>query len=335
MAARLIESFDWTTTPSHLVGPEKWSAVGGGTIEAGRNGNGLTMPQSTPGALEYTLSDNQQTLIVAFAYKRVSMADVLTLVNILDGGTVQCSVDSNADGSLTARIEPGNVSVGVSAAGLIVVNTYAFIEMKFVIGNGAAGSMVLKTDGIQRLNVTGIDTSATGNAYANKIQIRNNVAFNNKVDDIYVCDGSGSVNNDFLGDGVAVARFPSGAGASAGLTVVGAGANYQAVSENPPDDDTSYVGGESGRDSYACGDLPAATSAVKAIQVTARSRKDDAVSRSLAPSVRVGSTNYDAAAQGLATSYQAVSGVWSVDPATGAAWAVSAVNALEIGEVLS
>ena len=60
-------------------------------------------------------------------------------------------------------------------------------------------------------------------------------------DDWYVCDNSGPVNNNFLGDVQVGLLLPNAAGDAAGWTGSGGGAHYGYVDENPLDSDASYV----------------------------------------------------------------------------------------------
>jgi hypothetical protein len=154
-------------------------------------------------------------------------------------------------------------------------------------------------------------------------------------DDFYICDTSGSFNNDFLGDARIKAVFPDGAGNYTEWTP-SAGSNYQAVDENPPDDDTTYVSSSTPnqRDTYTFGASGLPSSTVKAVVVNMQARKDDGGTREIAGMARSSSTDGVAATQTLASSYANYQGIFETDPNTSAAWGLSAVDGAEFGHKL-
>ena len=97
-------------------------------------------------------------------------------------------------------------------------------------------------------------------------------------DDLYVCDGSGSVNNDFLGDVRVVTVRPNGAGGSTQWTP-DSGSNYARVNETISGEDSNYVeDGTSGHeDRYAYGDLSGVLG-IKGLVICTDCRETDAKS---------------------------------------------------------
>jgi hypothetical protein len=152
------------------------------------------------------------------------------------------------------------------------------------------------------------------------------------IDDMYICDGSGSLNNDFLGDVTVSALLPNGAGNTTGWTA-SAGSNYQCVDEATPNDDTDYVSTSTltAKDTYAFPSVVAGAE-VKAIQVFAAVRKATEGPGKVKHVVRSNSTDYDSAEMGIGgTTYSYTRTVHETDPATGVAWTESGVNAAEFG----
>jgi hypothetical protein len=78
--------------------------------------------------------------------------------------------------------------------------------------------------------------------------------------------------------------------------------------------------------------LATATGTVFAVQTNLTSRKDDAGTRTIAPVVRIGSTNYDGTTTAaLGSSYADYTQLYDrLDP-SGATWTISTVNAMETG----
>ncbi len=114
--------------------------------------------------------------------------------------------------------------------------------------------------------------------------------------------------------------------------------NYAAVSEDGVDQDQTYnVSGTVGAiDLYGTNAGLPSGATVYGVQVCGVYRKDDAGSRSVANLIKSGATQTAGATKSIGTSYQYYSDLFATNPATGASWAVSDVNALEIGcEVVS
>ena len=110
-------------------------------------------------------------------------------------------------------------------------------------------------------------------------------------------------------------------------------ANWMAVSDNPPDDNSSYV------TDATIGDIDRYTfpsiagSQVFAVAVNLRAEKDDAGTRTIRAAVKSGATLADNGADFALTlsSYFDFQGIFQTDPNTGVAWTVAGVNAAEFG----
>ena len=149
-------------------------------------------------------------------------------------------------------------------------------------------------------------------------------------DDLYVCDATGTRNNTFLGDIKVQTLFPTGPGATTGLTSSG-GANWAAVDEAPPSGTDYVFGSGSGKDTYAVTDLVSGTSAVLGVRNTAYWRKTDTSVSLMRHILRVGTTDYAGTSVSLVATTQPHSDMLDASPATSSAWTVSEVNGMEIG----
>ena len=112
--------------------------------------------------------------------------------------------------------------------------------------------------------------------------------------------------------------------------------HWDAVNEDPPDDDTTYVHTASGtyqRDLYA---LPTSVGAgpISQIEVFLRWRAGQftAYDVGIKASIRTHATNYEGS-EHLTTSetYANISHIWTTNPNTGSAWTWAEIDALEIG----
>jgi hypothetical protein len=109
--------------------------------------------------------------------------------------------------------------------------------------------------------------------------------------------------------------------------------NYSRVNETPINGDTSYVTAATvgNKDRYALNDLPINPVTVAAVQALVVARKDDAVTRAIAPVIKSGATEAVGDDFGLASGYGAALKIFETDPNTSSAWTTSGVNALEAG----
>jgi hypothetical protein len=87
------------------------------------------------------------------------------------------------------------------------------------------------------------------------------------------------------------------------------------------------------RDLYALTDVPGGVSvgSINVVEAIALAHLSDAGSGSMGLTVKSGATINEASAQALAVSPDYYRARWEVDPNTGAAWTLAAVNAAEAG----
>jgi hypothetical protein len=156
------------------------------------------------------------------------------------------------------------------------------------------------------------------------------------MDDLYVCDDSGPVNNDFLGDVSVEALFPNAAGTNADWAATGAGTNHEAVDETTPDDDTTYVASSTAtdKDLYNFDSMTLTSGTVFGVQLNCYARRDDAGNRVMNliaesnGTENLGTSNIDV----LNPTYSYFNEIYELDPDTAVAWTVSGINAAEFGQ---
>lgn len=272
---------------------------------------------------------NQPTWICGIAvHQLVASPGGRTLIRLTDLATEQLSLRTNADG--TVSVSRNGVTLGTSVATL-PVGTYYYIEFKATINN-ATGAYEVRLNGVNILSGTGADTQNTANASADLITFESPAGTTSYGDDIYICDGTGSTNNDFLGDCRVDAKFPTGAGTTTNLTP-STGANWQCVDDAAPNDDTDYVEHATvdNKDTYAFGDLSHNPVDIFGIATSMRVKKDDAGTKGMCRVIRSGGSEFDGAALALGTSYYLYVEVIEQDPDAVAAWTQTTFNAAEFG----
>ena len=255
---------------------------------------------------------------------------------LFDAGNRQCELRVNADGTLTVARFNVPVTGGTSVTALTVGTTY-YIEWKVTIANSiAANSCKVRIGGVDAITVaTGQDLQDSGVSTATQVRLGNvsssgSMGGSTYIDDFYVCDQTGSVNNDFLGDVRVDTLLPNGEGTHLDYTPSTGTTHYTLVDETAPNTTDYNESGTAGhRDSYQMTNLTAASGGIKGVQVLAAALKDDVGARSIKVGVRSGGTTTVGTTQALATTQAYYTAVHETDPATTAAWTESGINAVE------
>jgi hypothetical protein len=294
---------------------------------------------STDGDNVELLVPAQTSYVAGFAWKRIvegaSMSNDNRIIFAFKDTASYYHVEIRRHTNHSVQVYTANTYRG-TLIDLAPEGVWYYFEIKATI-NDSTGSVVVKVNGVEKLNVTSIDTRATSAAAEiNRIQLgatdggygSTPQAF----DDFYLCDTTGTANNDFLGDVRVQSIFPSGAGATTQWTP-SAGSNYQCVDDTAPNSDTDYVSETSAgdKDTYAFGNVTPTSGTVKGVQIMAYHRKDDAGSRSIAPVYRPTSTDYDGTTVSVLDSYTYLREVSEINPDGTSAWTISDVNGAEFG----
>jgi hypothetical protein len=336
MALRFVDSFDHYA--SALL-TRKWFITDGGvgiTAAQGRRGTSALRAQlSTYGVTKNF--DNQATWIVGCAFRMgtLPIGAVAQVLKLIDGTSVQVDVRVNLDGTFSVT---RNGTLLSTSTYVMPLSTYVYLEFKATISD-AAGAYDLRINGASITSGSSVDTKNTANAYANRVALAtSSLSASNcdfYFDDVYVCDGTGSANNDFLGDCRVDCYFPSGNGNSSQM--VGSDGNsvdnYALVDEAAMNSDTDYVESStvSNKDTYAFADITHSPTSIYGVQINMFAKKGDAGLRSIQSVTRSGGSDTDGTAKPLGTDYTDEMEMRETDPNTSAAWTISGFNAAEFG----
>lgn len=337
MALRHADSFDHYATAQ--INRKYTSLDGAPTISAGngrRSSSSLRISSANVIAVNKGF-DSQATWIVGFSYRVASYSGSGTagILALLDGSTVQTDVRLSTDGSLT--VTRNGTTLSSTAAGVIAAGASNFIEFKVTVAN--SGSYELRVNGAAVASGTGVDTQATANATANVLRLGSGnsatVWVNADYDDLYVCDGTGATNNDFIGDVRVDCFFPNGNGNSSQLLGSDGNStdNYLLVDETTPNDDTDYVQSATAteKDTYAFANMSHSPPSIFGLQINMQATKTDAAFRSIQSVIRSGGSDNDGTAKPMASSYLNYTQISETDPATAAAWTQTNFNSAEFG----
>jgi len=231
----------------------------------------------------------------------------------------------------------GAAILGQSPPGVIVLGAvWHYITLDASIG--AAGSVLVKVNGVTVLDLAPVNTQQTANAYLTTVVFGATATnIDTTICDVYITDAvvAGAEPVATIGDVRIVALRPSGAGSNAQFAPVGAAANWQAVDDpTVPDDDATYNASATVGliDSFVTPGMagPVVPTTVPAVFVKTYVRKDDAGVRSLAAAVKLGAATAAAAGTPVSAGYAWQADKFATDPA-GAAWTKANVNAAEFG----
>ena len=250
----------------------------------------------------------------------------------------QCAVLIGANGQVSARFNTwqGALLGTASAIGVVRQNQWNYIEVKIVLSQ-TVGSFTVKVNGEQVLSVTGVDNCYLAETTFDAVELGTG-GTNVWTDDFYVCDASGSQNNDFLGEIRVVSILPVtdavDAGANADFTCSGGTDHGALVDEATPDGDTTYVSSSTvgHYDSWNFGAL-GYTGTIKGLQLNIIAKKTEASARAIIGVTRPTSTNRDHSLTrylGM-TDYISFPAVWELNPDDSAAWEVADVDGAEFG----
>ena len=325
---------------------KKWTTDEGLTksLTTGRNGNGIT----GTGGLRINLSADCATIIIGWAMKldalpsttqRVLRIYDFTGVGLAGGYQIKVEVDSTGKVNVyrgTGLVDAAAILLGSSAGGVVRGATFQFYEVKIGFATGATGTVNVHVDEVTVLTVTNVQTAQSANAFASIVAFEvNPSAPNIIIDDVYVCDATGAVHNDFLGDNAVLVLLPTADGRIDQWNFTGAANAYQCVNENPPDGDTSYVYEITVNDVevFAMADLPATVSSVTAVQNILCARKDaPGGSRTIASAIGDGASEVISANNiRPGDDYVFFTEPYDQDPVSAAAWTPAKVNSMQAG----
>jgi len=340
MALLFVEGFERygssAGAPTGLA--TKYSEVGGTTntaLIAGRiAGLGLKVhmaPSGSPHIVPASFG-NLATWIIGFGFRTGDELVSTRIFSLYDSATEQFALRQTSAGELAVYRGTTLITGGTSGV-VLATNTWYYIEVKVTLGN--TGSYEVRLNGINILSDGSEDTTATANNYAQTIRLWG--AFNSDpdtqfaFDDMYICDSSGSVNNDFLGPRKVVTLFPNGAGDSTQLTP-SSGSNYQAVDDRPHDSDGTYVESATGghQDLYHFENGNFLT--INGVQISAICKETDASPFDIKLVSKTGSTVSGGSNIAVGNpSYTTRSRIMEANPDTTAAWTDSDVDSAQFG----
>lgn len=209
---------------------------------------------------------------------------------------------------------------------VVTANGWFHIEMKYTQTH-----VVVRVEGAEVINFA---HAVVAPAYAQVSTTNNGPASEPDLytKDYVIWDGSGSLNNDFLGS-VIVYGLVTTADAALNWTPVGA-ANGFSILDNSPPNDASYISAPSPGIPAAyegtMSDLPSDVSSVRAVMTKVRARKSDGGDGSLQNGVISGASTGNGANRPITTTFTYWQDVFETDPNTSSPWLKASVDAVKL-----
>jgi len=363
MALRLIEGFE--------LGDPDVGFVEGGTVQINtvnvRAGSGARYLDLTDSQAQWHTTPvgytNAQTLYLGFAVRIEDTLGggsfVMLSLGVWETGFPAIdnwvSLTPKADGMIavntcaTPLSSSGLTHMFDTAAGVLVANTWHYLELKF-LAHQSAGDIELWVDGVSVGSSGAVDTMAQSSGAPDLVQIQmQTVSADIEYDDIYILDTDTtspetgtSPNITRLGDIVIEALAPTSDAVPNNFTRSAGANNWELVDEVPPDDDTTYVESSTAahEDRYGLSNR-VHTGTVFGVNVQVKAEKTDANARTL----DIGLTsNAGATVDAQPVNMLLANGTYAVgqktydrdfhDEVTAADWTNAKVNALETSTVV-
>jgi hypothetical protein len=280
------------------------------------------------------------TLHTGFAFMFTAISSVYSVPIMYLGADAGATIHlhlgvSGSTSKLDMRLGAFNGTVLGTATNALSTGTWYYIETMTTIAD-SGGRAVVKVNGVTEIDFTG-DTKNGGTATSfDTIKMGNHFGDfgaigTARLDDLYVLDSSGSVNNTYLGEQRVNALLPSAAGASTQFTPSTGSNNWDLVNDVPPSDSTYNSSSTSGhRDTYTLAN-PVVVGTIHGVQVVTRMVKSDAGAASAKAAIKSSSTVAYGTTRTLSASATTYRDIWETDPDTSSAWTGSGANALEAG----
>lgn len=315
MALRFIDSYDHYYSDNNNL-PRKYGFVVGSFDTVGREST-----HSGGGAFMRLFFEPQDTWILGKAFK-IGSSEALFGLN--DDSDYKCQLDVTSDGNLHFYNFGPSGNVYTTGLGLNLTLPYCayFIELKFHL-HATDGYYEIRVNNIPVLSATGINT-VRGLASATIIQTWC------MGDDYYVCDGTGTVNNDFLGDRRSIAVMPAAVGSVNDWTPNTAIDNWDINNDKTYTAATienAYVETDTdmAMDLYTFEDVTI-EGTVAGVQLSVLAKKTDADFRQIRLVMDIDGTKYYGDWQTLTDDWKYYKWIWETDPSISGAWTRTKIN---------
>ncbi len=273
-------------------------------------------------------ASTKTTWIVGFAMKgnTANSGDIMKIFNSLE-------LETNASGQIFVKRSSSTLGSSGDAGGETFVffdGVWHYIELKVVI-DASSGSWELRVDGSLSASGTGVNTGTPASLI--EFGCQRDGQF---LDDIYICDGDGSANNDFLGPVFVEGLLPTSDGNSSQWTPSTGTDHFAVIDENPSDldgTDSLTTTTQDAKETFGYGNLTGGQSAIFGVQVNTDARKTTINNQDLRNVARSGTTENEDVAVSVTddVNFATVASVFEQDPDSLSPWTPAGVDNAEFG----
>lgn len=349
MACVWIEGFESHRTASQYQ--RKYATFTGSfTATAGRVFGFSGGVQSTVAVTPNVGSGN--TFVVGFGVRYASHATAINSGNqglyIETGVDEQCHLEMESGSGLGIRFHLKRAGTTIATSSYFDFGVWHYIELKLTVRTGTNGAYELRHNGVLDISGTSVNLADSGGDGWDVFAWRytSNVSNTLRYDDVYVCDGTGSKNNDFLGPSIVEAIEVNADGATnqfdQNSSVSAAYTHVDDVGSSSPDDTTTggYIGSDTNthKDLFAFTDLTQITGTIHAVQLGVQMAMGATGTRTVKTKYRdPDTTEADGVSHVVdSTAYDEFTEVFDDNPASALAWDVTDIDDGQFGiEVVS
>ena len=294
--------------------------ISGWAIQAGNASWAIQTPNLT----------TDSTLIAGIGFQPMNATG--PVITFYDGTQRGVWLQYNPSSSSTElQVYRDSTLLGTTSGAGLAFGTWAYVELK-VLCDASSGSVAVHVNGSTVLTLSGQNTKAGADNYHNNVGLSIAAGFTPLFDDLYVCDSTGSLNHNFLGNVKVVAIFPDANGDVNAWTGSGGSAHYTYVDENPVDDDTTHVESATSGQEELWDYATPSVGAVLGVQVNTDCRVTDVTTFTLDTQIKSSGTDSSDAGQAVtSTNYVTKMRISQTDPATSSPWTPTAVSAAQFG----
>jgi hypothetical protein len=259
----------------------------------------------------------------------------------------QFHLEMESSSGLGVRFHIKRGATTVATSSYFDFGVWHYIELSVTVRTSTNGAYELRHNGVLDISASGVNLADSGADGWNVFAFRysSNLSSTLRYDDMYVLDGTGAKNNDFLGPSVVEGLLPNANGATVQWTNNGTGDNYTSV-DDPANavPDESGAGGTNGSDTngqqdlYAFEDLTQITGTIHAVQLGVQLGMAAAGTRTVKTTYRdPDTTEADGDSHVVdSTTFDEFTEVFDDNPASAAAWDVADIDGGQFGiEVVS
>jgi hypothetical protein len=254
-----------------------------------------------------------------------NFADIVTPLAFREGGISHVSI--SWDGRFNIYVGSTPVALSRSFSG-----GWHHVQMKAVI-HPTNGSIVLRVDGNDEVNITNITTQNGGTGLVDNVYTADGDF--SYVDDFFIMDGTGPYNNDIIrtGEPRVESLWPTSNGDIIQFNPLSS-TNVAMIDEVGVDGDTTYNSAlpTGTTDTFYFNSVSQLTGSILGVQPRVSARKENASNRAISPAIIPSTGGLYTTISGILTeSYRFIQKPVEVDPGTGIPWTVSGLNMVQLG----